>query len=321
MAQRRPYADPLGMAEIPSPPVLRPRGPSWRHPAYGIAVRIDLDGRASLLAELAEWQRHLPPSAVFTGVTAAAVHGLWLPGPIDALPHFVAMGTVKGEVKPIRRRLRISRHPSVPARTIVDGLRLAPVPDALLACARILNPLDLVILIDSALHLELCTRGAIEAAAGPRRKGAPALRATLALADSRSESAWESVMRMLHHVLGVAVTPQVDLYGADGVFVGRADLLLDGTRTLHEYDGGGHRDRAQHRKDLKRDRDLVNTGYTRRGYTSDVLLRNASSVLVDCERALDRSLPRSALIEWQKLLSRSLVTPAGRHEIRRRLGT
>ncbi|HSX66398.1 hypothetical protein [Nocardioides sp.] len=195
------------MAEILTPPVLRPRGPQWRHIAYDVTVPVNLTGRAAFLAELAAWQHHLPPSAVFTGLTSAAIHGLWLPGPIDALPHFVAMGTVKGEVKPIRKSLRISRHPAPPASVTVDGLRVATVGETLLACARVLGPLDLVILTDAALHLERCGAADIASSIGHRRKGAPALREALALADARSESAWETVLRFLHHVLGVAVTP------------------------------------------------------------------------------------------------------------------
>lgn len=308
------------MAEIVTPPVLRPRGPQWRHVAYGVTVSAGLESRAALLAELAAWQRHLPPSAAFTGLTAATVHELWLPGAVDALPHFVAMGTIKGEVKPIRKGLRISRHPTAPATLAVDGIRVATVPEALLACARILGPLDLVILIDSALHLERCTVADIAAAAGPRRKGAPALRAALALADARAESAWESVLRMLHHVLGVAVTPQVNLHDEHGRFLGRVDLLVDGTHDAHEYDGAGHREQAQHRKDLKRERKLVNGGYTRRGYTSDVLLNSPASVLEDCEKALARSLPRAALIAWSRMLADSLVTSTGRRRLARRLG-
>lgn len=308
------------MAEILTPPVLRPRGPQWRHVAYGVTVPAGLEGRAALLAELAEWQRHLPASAVFTGLTAAVVHGLWMPGPIDALPHFVAMGSVKGEVKPIRKGLRVSRHPAAPGCVSVEGIRVAPVPQALLACARVLGPLDLVVLIDSALHLERCTVADITAAAGRRRKGSPALRAALELADRRSESAWESVLRMLHHVLGVAVTPQVNLYDEHGRFLGRADLLLDGTHAAHEYDGSGHREQVQHRKDLKRERALVNGGYTRRGYTSDVLLASPASVLEDCEKALGRSLPRAALIAWSRMLADSLFTSTGRRRLAQHLG-
>lgn len=298
----------------------RQRGARWHQVAYGVTVPRELTGRDALFAELAEWQRHLPASAVFTGYTASAIHGLWMLGPIDALPHFVAMGTVKGEVKPLRRGLRVSRHPAPPDCVVINGLRTAPIADALLACARFLGTLDLVVLVDSALHLELTTKAALESAAGHRRKGAPALRRAAALADGRSESPWETVLRVLHDALGVATTPQVNLYDAAGRFIARADLLLDGTRSLHEYDGGGHREVVRHRKDLRRDRELLNAGFSRRGYTSDVLLNRARSVLADCERALGRSIPPTALIEWNRTLADSLLTPTGRARLAHRLG-
>lgn len=279
-----------------------------------------LEGRAAQTAELAAWLPLLPPSAVFTGLTAARLHGLWLPTYVAGLPHFVAMGSIPGEVKPDRRELVVSRHPEVPARCRAAGVPVAPVPEALLACARLLALPDLVVLIDSALQLGRCTSDDIGRAAGPRRKGSPALRAALAASDARSESAWESLLRLLHLMIGVAVTPQANISDHRGSFVARADLLLDGTRTIHEYDGAGHRDPAQHRRDLRRDRNLLNADFVRRGYTSDVLLRSPITVLRDCETTLGRTLDRSGLATWQQLLARSLATRAGHRAVLRRLG-
>lgn len=197
---------------------------------------------------------------------------------------------------------------------------MAPVPDALLACARLLPLPDLVVLIDSALKLGLCTSAAVDAAASPRRKGSPALRAALTASDRRSESAWESMLRLLHRLIGVAVTPQVNITDALGRFIARGDLLVDGTRTLHEYDGAGHRDAAQHRRDLRRERDLLSAGYARRGYTADVLVRNPRAVLRDCELTLGQTLDPAGVLQRQQLLARSLMTRTGRRFVLRRLG-
>jgi hypothetical protein len=279
-----------------------------------------LAGQAAMTAELAAWLPLLPPSAVFTGLTAARLHGLWLPTYAEGLPHFIAMGSVRGEVKPDRRELVASRHREPPARVIVDGVPLASVADALLACARTLPLPDLLILIDSALHLRRCTLDDIERAAAPRRKGAPAVRAAADLADGRAESAWESMLRLLHHLIGVDVTPQANITDDRGGFIARGDLLLDGTRALHEYDGGGHRDAAQHRSDLRRERKLLNAGCVRRGYTSDVLLRSPLAVLQDCEATLGRTLDRSGIRTWQQLLARSLMTRTGRRFVLKKLG-
>jgi hypothetical protein len=63
--------------------------------------------------------------------------------------------------------------------------------------------LDLVILGDSALHTGDCTLEELAATAAQQRRGAPRLRAALPLLDERSESPWESVMRVLHRAAGI----------------------------------------------------------------------------------------------------------------------
>jgi very-short-patch-repair endonuclease len=297
----------------------RRRGRHWLQLGHGIQAPADLEGREAAIAELHAWLPLLPASGVITGLTAAGVHELWLPPVPDSLPLFVAMGSVRGEVKPDRTRLLVSRHADSPPSTIIEGLPVAPVPDALLACARWLGILDLVVLIDAALHLGLCTVDDVRTAAAHRRKGAPALRAALAAADARSESPWETLLRLLHLVLGVDVTPQVRIFDSTGRFVARADLLLEGTRTIHEYDGADHRTADQHRRDLDRDRRLVGADHVRRGYTSDVVLRRPVLVLRDCELALGRRLPSAGLQTWNGLLATSLFTPAGARAVHRRI--
>lgn len=303
-----------------SAPPRRRRGRAWTRLGYGIQMPSGLEGREALIAELRVWQPLLPQSAVWTVLTALRLHGLWLPPLPPALPHFVAMGTVPGEVKPDRDRLLVSRHPSPPARTQVDGLPLAPVPDALLAAARHLGLLDLVCLVDSALPLGLCGESEIRAAAAPRRKGAPALRAALDVADARAESLWETVLRMLHHCLGVPVLPQAVVRDGDGVFVARADLLVVGTTTLHEHDGAQHREPEQHREDLRRERALVSAGYMRRGYTADIALHSPHLVQMDCEATLGRPLDPAGMTRWLALVAGSLQTRQGQRAVLRRLG-
>ena len=59
--------------------------------------------------------------------------------------------------------------------------------------------------------------------------------------DARSESAWESIMRVLHQAAEIPVTQQQEIFDERGRFVARVDLRIDGTRRIHEYDGAGHR--------------------------------------------------------------------------------
>jgi hypothetical protein len=95
-----------------------------------------------------------------------------------------------------------------------------------------LSVLDMVIMGDSALHLRACTKEDMWAAAAQRRRGAPRLRASIPPLDGRSESPWESMMRMLHFAAEVEVQPQKNTYDDWGRFVARADLWLVGTRRI-----------------------------------------------------------------------------------------
>jgi len=199
---------------------------------------------------LAAWQLALPDTAVFTHLTAARVRGWWLPPLPDDLPVFVAIPV--GENRPRRRGLVVLRPKTAPESFLVDGLRCASAPEIILACARDLEILDLVVVIDGALHAGDCTVAELERLAKTRRHGAPRLRLALTMCDRRSESAWETLLRILHEVCEISVEPQHEVFDDTGLFVARGDLWLVGTRTLHEYDGGEHLKRKRQRKDLKR---------------------------------------------------------------------
>jgi hypothetical protein len=193
-----------------------------------------------------------------THLTAAVVHGLWLPPVPDDLPVFVSMA--QREPRPKRLQLVVMRHTKPIASLRRDGLVVATPDEALLTCARDHSLLDLVVLGDSALHQGLVTRQALLASSSRRRWGSAALNRAVGWMDGRSESPWESLLRVFHRVCGVPVVPQHEVFDdADGRFVARGDLWLVGSRMLHEYDGAGHRDRRTHRDDLDRDRRLLAT--------------------------------------------------------------
>lgn len=147
-----------------------------------------MDDRTRL--ELLAWQLVLPTSSAITHLSAARLCGWWLPPLPEDLPVFVCMP--RCDPRPRRRGLRVVRHPLPPATEIVLGLRCVTAPEILLACARDVSLLDLVVLLDSALHAGDVTPEELWEIAGRRRRGAPRLRAALALADGRSESPWET---------------------------------------------------------------------------------------------------------------------------------
>jgi hypothetical protein len=189
-----------------------------------------------------------------------------LPPLPEDLPVFVAVVTGGGH--PDRAGLLLSRHPVQPAYDLLDGLRVATPAEALMACARVLGLLDLVVLVDAALHGGDCSAADLREAAAQRRRGARLLRRALELADGRSESVFETLLRLLHVSCGIEVEPQRVVVDERDGFVARGDLWLVGTTTLHEYDGAHHLTRARQRRDLARGRRVVGAEWVRRGYTS-----------------------------------------------------
>lgn len=81
---------------------------------------------------------------------------------------------------------------------------------------------------------------------------------------------------MLHRVAEVDVVPQHEVRDERGGLVARADLWLTGTRRIREYDGEVHRDPGRHRRDLDRDRRLVEAGWQRCWYTAPEVLRGGA---------------------------------------------
>ena len=250
--------------------------------AHGLYVPEHLSGVA---ADLAAWQLLLPPGGAFTHLTAAGLWGWWLPPLPDDLPVLAAVQ--HAQVRPKRPGIRTTRHRVTPPSVELDGLRVTTAAETLLACAADLGLLDLLVLVDAALAAGSCTLEEVRAAARARRRGAPALRAATELADGRAESAWETVLRLLHVVCEVEVVPQHEVRH-DGLLLGRGDLWIRGTKTLQEYDGGDHLEAARHRDDLRRGRRLTRQGWRRNAYTSSDLVGRAVTVLRDADQALGR---------------------------------
>ena len=279
------------------------RGRRWHRIGHGLHA----DGPCTLEDRLRAWALVLPESAVWTHLTAAEVRGWWLP---NALPHPVFAAVGPRDRHPQRRGLAVRRLQQPPQAEIVRGLRLASGRETLLAAAQHLAMLDLVPLADSALRRGDCTMDGLAEVAASGRRGAAVLRSLLPLLDARSESAWESVMRVLHRAVGIPVEPQHQVVDGRGRFVARADLWVVGTRRLHEYDGEVHRDRSAHRSDLDRDRRLLDAGWQRYGYTAAEVLRGGP-LLASVDAALGRRWDGSRLDRWRTLVDASWWGPAG----------
>jgi hypothetical protein len=294
----------------------RSPGPGWLTVTRGAHVSDDVAD--PWLGALAAWQLALPETAVRCVKTAARACEWWLPPVPDDLPVFAAIPVSGNRTR--RRGLVVLRPTRTPEACLVSGVRCASAPETLLACARDLELLDLVVLIDAALHAGDCTVGDLELLAAGRRRGAPRLRQALAMCDGRSESPWETLLRVLHVVCGIRVEPQHEVLDEFGTFVARGDLWLIGTRTLHEYDGGEHLKRQRQRKDLKRSRRVGTADWVRRGYTSEDVLHQAASIVRDADVAVGRDHDPSRVRAWHRLLRDSLFSPAGGTRLRQRLG-
>lgn len=273
-------------------------------------------GSPSWHAELTAWRLVLPPSGTFTHLTACGLYGWWLP-PVPAdLPVFACVGP--DEFRPRRGGLIVSRYVTERRPVMRAGLPVDRAVEVLTRAARDLHVLDMVVLIDSALRNGDCSLDELHTACAESSEGVRTLRRAVQLADARSESPWESVLRVFHVLCEVPVEPQFEVLDEEGRLVARGDLRITGTRVLHEYDGAVHRDRRTHRQDLSRERRLLTARCMRRGFTSSDLMGKAHMILREADAALGRPHDQRRLIAWYAALRESLFSPSGTARLRKK---
>ncbi len=257
----------------------------------------------------------LPRQSGFGHVTSAALRGWWLPNGIHAGSVLLASTTSGVHVQRQGLYVRRSVHTQVED---LAGLPVVSAEETLLELAQDLSLVDLVPLVDCALAAGIAPDGVL-AAARPRARGARTLRKAVALADPRSESWWESVLRLMHVMTGLGpVDCQVELW--DGPqFLARADLHLVGTNRYPECDGGEHRTKERHGRDLRRDKAMTRNGADRYGYTTAEIAHQPAMIIRDAEdaRCLPHDPARAAL--WWRLARSSTLTGHGRARLAGRL--
>ncbi|HZK36967.1 MAG TPA: hypothetical protein VFC57_08465 [Aeromicrobium sp.] len=291
------------------------RNPKWTHPTNGVSI--DHEFRDDLVANCRATQMVLPPDAVFTHCTAATLRRWALPD-IGYVP---IIASSSAEAAHHDRRGVYVRRCGVPAghRGLLEGVRIASAEWVVVELAETLTLIDLVAVIDSALHLKHTTLKRLRDAVVPGRRGVRVLRQALELCDGRSESRWESILRVLYQLSGIQVEPQVILVDKHGNFVARADLQIRGTNRLSEYDGAGHRERDQHRDDLRREKGLLRLGIERFGYTSVEIHRSPERIIADAEDALGWRHDPARLKNWHCEYERSSLSGNGKRALIRRL--
>jgi very-short-patch-repair endonuclease len=291
------------------------RSPAYVHPVDGVSMPAGWTG--DLVATCRTVAQKLAPRAVFTHLTSAQLRGWWLP-PLDDVP---LIACTDSDAPHHDRRGVYVRRCGIPDRhrEWIGGVPVASAAWTIVELAEHLALVDLVAVIDGALHQGDVTVAAIRAAMVPGRRGVRVLRRALGLCDGRSESPWETILRLMHVLSGIDVEPQHLVENEMGVVVARGDLWIVGTRRLAEYDGADHRDRGQHERDLRREKILARLGLERYGYTAAELLREPDRVIRDADDARGVAHDPTRVHGWLREVQKSSLTPHGLAALNRRL--
>ncbi len=201
-----------------------------------------------------------PPVAVFTGRTAAWLHGATelssVSDPVElTVPPGVSFGPVTG--------LRV-RHAAVTADgvTRVRGRPCATGIATALQIAAAEDVLHSVPALDILLGRGITEDEDLRRAAGALTgRGSRRARRAVELADRRAESQPESTVRVLLALAGIATVPQFVVRDGNGRFVARVDLALPDLRLAIEYDGAWHGDTRQFARDRRRLNELTAAGW------------------------------------------------------------
>ena len=163
------------------------------------------------------------------------------------------------------------------------------------------------------LHAGLVTTAELltHIAEHPGAKGIARLRRAVDFAEPLAESPMETRLRMLLVLAGLPRPEvQVSLYGDDGQFLARPDLLYRAQRLAVEYDGGNHRDRMI--DDNRRQNGLIGAGLRLLRFTAADVYGTPDSVVMQVRHNLATPDSRDSAIRARKVVSRRSMQPFGR---------
>lgn len=203
-----------------------------------------------------------PPSAVFAGRSAAYLLGaeslVDVETPVEVLvPEADRFGPVAG------LRIRRTSLPLDDVRSVQRYTCTTPLWTALdIACSE--DVPHSVVALDVLLGRGLVLPSHLLEAAGrlPIGRGTRRARRAVALADGRSESPPETVLRVLLRTAGMLPVPQFVVRDAGGRVIARVDLAFPAARTAVEYDGAWHGHPGELGRDRRRHNALVAAGWT-----------------------------------------------------------
>jgi very-short-patch-repair endonuclease len=256
-------------------------GASWRRLGRGIYAWHEI--AEAPMTRLMATRLRLPDEAVFTGRTAAWLHGL------DTAPCNPIEAAVPTTSKTSRLVGVAVRRCSIPRAetSIRRGVRVTSAVRTIADLACTLPLTDAVALMDTALHGHLVhTRRLSDWArnhAGYR--GVRRLRRAIELADPAAESVMESRLRVLLVLAGLPrPRSQVTLRDDLGVFLARPDLYYPDSPLAIEYDGATHRERLA--ADNRRQNRLIDAGFRIHRFTAADVLDTPVAVVSIVRRAL-----------------------------------
>jgi hypothetical protein len=297
-----------------SPYILR-TSPRYVHPVDGVAqlARSSHDLAATCRAIYLA----LPDDTVFTHFTAAQLRGWWLPN-LKSPPIIACTGK---DFSHHNRRGVYVRRCAIPwpHRGELDGVPVASPEWTIVELAEHLALLDLVAVIDGALYQQETSVERIVATMRKGRRGVKVLRRALELVDGRSESRWETWLRLLHILSGIPVDVQESITNRAGYEVARLDLRIRGTNRAPEYDGAGHRDRKRHEHDLRREKMLARQGIQRYGYIATELVNSPDRIIRDAEQALGWPHRADRLDLWRTEAKAATISASGAFALERRM--
>ena len=250
-------------------------GASWRRIAAGFYAWHEIADSPGILLIAAH--RRLPDSAVFSGRTAAWLHGLDLPpcDPVEAtlpsqsrIAHVAGISVRRADLGAREVTRRRGLHTTSVVRTLADLGRRLPIMDA-------------VAVLDSALHRRLLKRCHLESWLDSHKRfpGTARLRRAIELAEPATESVMETQLRLLLVLAGLPrPQAQVSLHDDSGRFVGRPDLYYPPQRLAVEYDGSAHRESLT--ADNRRQNRMVNAGFKLLRFSAADVLSTPDSVVL-----------------------------------------
>lgn len=222
-----------------------------QRPVHG--VRVIRDGEVSPVEALAVVLRS---DQFFSHSTAAGLWGAPLPRRVRADVHVTTAG-----IGPVMRRPGVVGHRgrADSATSEAFGTRLSTPEQSWWECAAVLTVRELVAVGDSLVGtLALTTIDGLASAVRPGHRHVRAARQALDLVRVGSESPMETWFRLTILDAGFPEPAlNIDVHGADGVFLGRVDMAWPEARIAFEYDGDHHRDQDVFRHDQRRDNGFV----------------------------------------------------------------